>query len=187
MTDKELRELLAATAKQTAENSRQIADLSIEIGKTDQQVKQTSKQIGELGNKFGKYTESLFFPSIRRILKKRFGIETTARNVKHADVELDAFGYSNSIKNLAVVVEVKTELRAADLADFSKKLERFNEAFPEHAAKKIYGVIAAAILPDNLRNQALKSGLFVASVSDQTFELTDEPNTPKNFGAGGQK
>ncbi len=184
MTDKELRELLADTAKQTAENSRQIADLSLQIGKTDKQVKQTSKQIGELGNKFGKYTESLFFPSIRRILKKRFGIETMARNVRHQDVELDAFGYANSAKNLAVVVEVKTELREEDLKSFSKKLERFKEAFPEHADKKIYGVIAAAILPDNLRNQALKSGLFVASVSDETFDLTDEPKTPTNFGNG---
>jgi hypothetical protein len=170
MTDKELRELLADTAKLTAENSKQISRLG--------------KQIGELGNKFGKYTESLFFPSIRRILKKRFGIETTARNVKHQDVELDAFGYANSAKNLAVVVEVKTELREEDLKDFSKKLERFKDVFPEHADKKIYGVIAAAILPDNLQNQALKNGLFVASVSDETFDLTDEPKTPTKCGNG---
>lgn len=176
MTDQELRDLVA-------ENSRQIASLTAD-------VRQTTRQVGELGNKFGKFTEGLFFPSLVRILSERFGITNTTSRVRVTDaasgevvMKLDGFGYANSAKNVAVVIEVKTELREENIRELLVKLRSVRTAMPEHAGKKLYGVIAAAILPENLRRRALKAGLFVASIADDTFRLTNEPPAPIDFSA----
>jgi len=53
MTAEELRDLVAETSRVAAENSR---------------------AVGEIGNALGLYTESMFQPSLKRILRERFGM-----------------------------------------------------------------------------------------------------------------
>lgn len=172
MTDKELKELVA-------ENSRQIGELSRE-------VKQTTRQIGELGNKFGRFTEGLFAPSLEKILLKEFGLDEVAFRVKSAkgggSLELGALGIANGRKNEAVVVEVKSRLRDADLDEFLETLRLFPRFFPQHKDKKLYGIIASVGTSPEQQRRAEKLGLGVVEISDETFRLKSKRGfAPKDF------
>ncbi len=126
MTDREYRELLAELARKEAESraeiDRQLKETGGEIKElrasqkeTDRQIKELGKQIGGLGEKFGSFTEGMAFPSMKRVLRERFGMEfVSPRVVKRKNgrtMELDAFAYANSQGNEAFVVEVKSHLK----------------------------------------------------------------------------
>lgn len=56
-------------------------------------------------------------------------------------------------------------------------------AFPGHRGKKLFGILAAVTIPENLRTQALKLGLYLATVKDDVFELSTPDNfVPRPFG-----
>jgi len=126
MTDEELKALVASLAVSQKETDEQIRELLIaqkETGeqiketiiaqkvvqkKTDKQLKELGKQIGGLGNKFGSFTEGMAFPSMEKILRKRFGMSIIAPNLSAKrngkSLELDVFAYSNSEHKIAYIV-----------------------------------------------------------------------------------
>ena len=68
MSDQELKELVVSLVKGQQEAWKQI--------------KETSKQLGGLGNKFGRFTEGMAFPSMEKVLRERFQMDVFATRVK---------------------------------------------------------------------------------------------------------
>ena len=62
-------------------------------------------------------------------------------------------------------------------------LEEFPRAFPHHAGKELYGMLAAVDIPLNIRQRAVKLGLYVMRASGESFKL-EVPTKfqPKNYG-----
>ncbi len=164
-TFEEIRQILAETAKLTKENQR---------------------MIGELGNKFGSFAEGMALPSMQKILEEKFNLSNFApryRIKKGGEIiEIDALAYANGDINTAVVVEIKSHLKGKDIEQVLKIMERFFEFFPEHNGKKVYGIVAYIDASEEGKNRALKSGLYLASIHDEIFELK-VPATfiPKDF------
>ena len=153
---------------------------------TDRITKQNAKMIGDLGNKFGSFTEGMAFPSMEKVLCKKFGMTTvTTRYKTHIGgdtIEIDVLGISNSTINTVVVVEVKSHLRERDTEQMVKILIRFTEYFPEHTGKKLYGILAFVDASDNAIRQAEKAGLYVARIHDEVFYLLPTTGfSPKDF------
>ena len=98
-TDRRLKEKLDRLAEESKERQRQ----------TDRQLRELGQQIGGLGNKFGSFTEGLALPSMEKILRRRFGVDTVASNVRVSrgdrHLELDVLAYANGEVNAAYVVE----------------------------------------------------------------------------------
>jgi hypothetical protein len=173
MTDQELKDIFADLARRSRE--------------TDKQIKQTNKQLGELGNRFGSYTEGLVYPSLEKILHRRFKMTVIAKSVnskqKGHNLEIDVLGYSNDDRNEAIVVEIKSRLTEENFQQTLNTLAEFPKAFPEHADKKLYGIIVAVNTPDNMHQRVLKHGIYLAQISGETFKLTVPKNFhPKNYG-----
>jgi len=141
------------------------------------------KQIGGLNNKFGSFTEGMAFPSMKKILREHFGMTTIATNLQARkngkSLELDVFAYSNGKRKVACIVEVKSHLREEGLKQILKTLREFPKFFEDHADKKLYGILAAVNIPDNLVKKVLKSGVYLANIHDEDFEL----QVPKHFKA----
>jgi hypothetical protein len=161
MTDQELRDLVANLAVEQVETSRQIRELG--------------KQLGGLGEKFGGFTEGMALPSMRKILEQRFGMEATSvrsrvRRNGHS-MELDVLAYSHLRTDRVYIVEIKSHLREEGLRQMLRKLREFPEFFPEHAGKKVYGILAAVDVPDELRERVLKEGIYLAIIHDDEFEI----------------
>lgn len=144
--------------------------------------------IDEIGNKFGRFSEGEFFPSLARVLSKRFRLEVICPLHRRLEeqtgkilMEMDGFGYSRAEQKTAIMVEIKNSLGEQHLQDLLDKLRLFPALFPEHRDKRLYGVIAAARLPEALKSRALNEGLFVAAINGRDFRLTDEPSNPRDF------
>lgn len=173
MTDEELKQLVGNLAKAQAE--------------TDKQIKQTNKQLGELGNRLGGYMEHLIYPSMEKVLADKFKMTFVGQRVKSKrkghNLELDVFGYSNDGRDEAVIVEIKARFDEDSLQQLLSALEEFPKAFPDHADKKLYGIVAAVDIPENMRQRVLKHGLYLARIGEEAFKLAVPRGfTPKNYG-----
>jgi hypothetical protein len=170
-TDRQLKELGKQTDRQLKELGKQ----------TDRQLKELGKQIGGLGAKFGSFTEGLALPSMEKILRQRFGMETTSPSVRVSKggqhIEIDVLAYANGELNTAYIVEVKSHAREESITQLKSILQRFRAFFPEHKDKQLYGILAAVDMSPDLREKTLQEGFYVARIHDQVFEL----DIPENF------
>ena len=167
-------------------NQQLMERMAASRAEVDKQIKQTQKQLGELGNKWGTFAEGMAIESIRKILLEKFNIsvisERFSKRMKGESIEMDAFGYENSTINTAVIVEIKSHLRDDSVEQIERIMEDFPRFFPDHADKKLYGIIACVHAPDNIKNLLRKKGIYLAVLHDDIFELHDFKNfTPKDF------
>ena len=205
MSDQELKDLVASLAIAQKETAEQMAASRAELdqrmaasraeldkkmaaskAEVDKQIKQTQKQLGELGNTWGTFTEGMAIASIKKILRDKFNIPVISRNVEKRvngeSIEMDAFGYETSTVNTAVIVEIKSHLREDAIEQIERTMENFPRFCPDHADKKLYGIIACVHAPDNIKNLLRKKGIYLAILHDEVFELHDFKNfTPKDF------
>ena len=170
-TDRKFQE----TDRKFQETSAEIRATSEEVRQTSRLVKELGQPIGGLGNKFGSFTEGLALPSMQKILRQRFGVDTVSPSVRLTrdgqHLEIDVLAYANGDINAAYVVEVKSHLREKDIEQLLKILERFPVWFPEHRNKALYGILAAVDLPELLIPQVLAQGLYLARIHDDLFEM----------------
>ena len=89
---------------------------------------------------------------------------------------LDVFAYANSEQNTAFVVEVKSHLRLEGIDQLRQILARFRQFLPEHADKKLYGILAVVDAPEDLRQETLASGLYLAGIHEDQFLLQVPPD-----------
>nr|VFK31264.1 MAG: hypothetical protein BECKMB1821G_GA0114241_10807 [Candidatus Kentron sp. MB]VFK34782.1 MAG: hypothetical protein BECKMB1821I_GA0114274_10847 [Candidatus Kentron sp. MB]VFK76944.1 MAG: hypothetical protein BECKMB1821H_GA0114242_10857 [Candidatus Kentron sp. MB] len=145
------------------------------------QMKEQGRQIGGLGRKFGGFTEGMAFPSMRKLLRERFGMETINQRVEAhrngGQMEVDVLGYTNGADNRVVVVEVKSRLTQEGIEHMERTMARFDKFFPEHADKTRFGIIAAVDIPEEMGEQTLKRGFYLARIRDELFAL----KSPKGF------
>ena len=194
MTDQELKDLVASLAVSQKELAADVAatqketarQMEISRREVDKQIKQTQKQLGELGNKWGTFTEGMAIESIKKILRDKFNIPVISRNVEKRmndeSIEMDAFGYENSTVNTAVIVEIKSHLREDAVEQIERIMADFPRFFPDHASKKLFGILACVHAPDSIKNLLRKKGIYLAVLHDDVFELYDFKNfTPKDF------
>jgi hypothetical protein len=182
-TDEQLRRLSKKTETSIDRLSEEIRTLSKE---TDKKIKEVSKQIGGLGNKFGSFTEGLALPSMEKILSKHFKMDYIFPRAKskllEEELEIDVLAYSNGKTNEVYVVEVKSHLTMRELEQTLRTLNKFPQAFPEHANKTLYGMIVAVDASSEMKQRVLKEGLYFATIHDDHFQLkTPSHFVPKKF------
>lgn len=181
-TDHHLKE----TDQRFKETDRYLKETSQQIKETDRYLKENlrelSTQIGGLGNKFGRFAEGLAFPSMEKILRQRFSLETIALRVKRKrkqgdELELDVLAYSNSEQKEVFVIEIKSHLQQRELTQILKTLTQFPEFFPEHQDKKLYGMVVAVDASKEIQQKIIEEGLYLALTHDEQFDL----QVPHNF------
>jgi RecB family endonuclease NucS len=118
---------------------------------------------------------------MEKILRQRFGMETTSPSVRVSKggqhIEIDVLAYANGELNTAYIVEVKSHAREESITQLKSILQRFRTFFPEHKDKQLYGILAAVDMSPDLREKTLQEGFYVARIHDQVFEL----DIPENF------
>ena len=186
MTDQELKDLVASLAVSQKETDRLQKETDRQLKELKTQVKQTNKQLGELGNRLGGYTEGLLAPGLIHILYTKFKMDTVGPRVRsrRKDLELDILGYTNGGTNTAYIVEIKSRADDDAVEQLLDTLAAFPQAFPEHAGKKIYAILAAVDVPPNIQNRLAKLGIYLAVTSNDVVKLvTPAKFVPQNYGA----
>lgn len=185
MTNQELQQAIAQLVQEQRETARQIKELGkqidIEQRGASRQIKELGKQIGGIHDKFGKFAEGMMLPSLKRIVKKKFGTEIIDFNVERVIgeryIELDARAIANGTRNILVVIEVKSNLNQQELQKMQAKMQHVREFFPEYADKKLYGVIAALHCAKGMEEKTLNAGFYLARMSEKSFTM----KIPKEF------
>ena len=177
-TDKMLTEMFQETDKRFKETDKMLSE---RFKETEKMIKDMGKGVGGLGKAIGNITEGLTFPSIVKELKDKFNVEAITENYakskKNKHIELDVFGYSNSVKNEAYIVEIKSTLDLDAIEQIEKAMVNFRELMPEHADKKLYGISSAIKAPKNLIEEVNKHGFYFATVKEGLFKV----EVPKCF------
>lgn len=188
MTDQELRDLVADLSRSTAELQNSQAKADKEIEETWRQIRQVNKQLGELGNRFGTFTEGMAWPSVAKILYQEFGMNDVSprrqARLNGATLEIDVLAYDNTgARDDVFIVEIKSRLTPQAITQQHKTIADFPRFFPNLKERKIYGILAAVDISENLRQEVLQNGFYLARISDETFKLqVPRGFKPKAFG-----
>jgi hypothetical protein len=139
-----------------------------------------NKAIGALGNTLGSLVEHIMTPDLPQKFKKLGYSFDRIIKIKYAEgvyAEIDAL-LENGTQ--AMVVEVKTTLRQADIDDHLVRMEKVRKYADEHGDKRQFmGAIAATITDKSTREYALKKGLFVIEPSGEDVKVTKPEAEPR--------
>ena len=121
---------------------------------------------------------NLAYHNLEAMLWRKLKMTFTARPMRSFrlghELELGVFAYNDEA---AIIVEVSTIFSQESLAEILYELREFPQAFPDHADKKLYGIVAAVDIPENMRQRVLKHGLYLARIGEETFRLA----VPRGF------
>ena len=143
-------------------------------------IRETQKNIGGLNNTLGSLVEHIMTPDLPHKFKQ-FGFSfnriTTIKYAEGVYAEIDGL-IENGTQ--AIVVEVKTTLRQADIDDHILRMEKVRKHADEYNDKRQFmGAIAATITDKSTREYALKKGLFVIEPSGEDVKVTKPMVEPR--------
>jgi hypothetical protein len=150
-----------------------LAERALHLAEIDRTLQENARMIERLGEKIGGFTEGMAYPSMQSVLFERLGMSVTAvRPVAYQGdrtLEIDVMAYG---KDEVYVVEVKSHLREDGIQQMLRILREFHDFYPGHEDKKVYGILAAVDIPEDLEKRVLAEGIYLARIHDDTFEIT---------------
>ncbi|MEZ0328681.1 MAG: DUF3782 domain-containing protein [Dissulfuribacterales bacterium] len=178
-TDRQMQE----TDRRMQETDRQMQETNKKLEKGFQELRQ---QIGRLGNRLGEFVEEMVKPAAVRLFQARgIPVHRVIREVTAYDddgnfvFEIDLLVINN---DAAVAVECKSHAGIEDIKEHMERLAIFKRYYPEYAKFKLYGAIAAMVMPDEVARFAYRHGLWVLAQSgDHILIKNDGKFTPKEW------
>jgi hypothetical protein len=159
----------------------QMQETGRKMQETDRQMKETDRKIGELGNRFGELAEHLVAPNIWEKfndlgyhfdgIAQNYDIVAGDRKAAEVDILLENEEFS-------IAVEVKAKPSEKDVDRHIERIEILRQYKDRHHdPRKLMGAIAGAIMPQAVRDYALKSGFYVIEQTGDTVKI----EVPKGF------
>jgi hypothetical protein len=156
------------------------------IHETDRLLRQNQKMMGDLGKKFGTVIEHMFIPNLREKFNALgYVFEKSSPNVligsreHNIYAEIDVFLENG---DAALAVEVKTQANITDVRDHVERMKKLRRYFDlHHDRRALYGAVAAAIIPDNVRDFALKQGFYVIRQSGDNVNILEPRDKPRSW------
>jgi hypothetical protein len=149
------------------------AERALHLAETDRFLQENARMLKRLGEKFGGFTEGMAYPSMQSVLFDKLGMNAIGvRNCAYRGdrtLEIDVLAYG---QDTAYVVEVKSHLREDGIQQMLRILREFHGFYPGHEDKKVYGILAAVDIPEDLEKRVLAEGIYLARIHDDTFEIT---------------
>ena len=145
----------------------------------------TDKKIGDLGNRFGELAEHLVAPNIKEKFNAlHFVFERVSQNHEiydadgHCIAEIDILLENG---DTVMAVEVKSKPLQKDIDEHVKRMEILrNRANIRHDNRKFQGAIAGAIMKEEVRDYAHRTGFYVIEQTGDTVAITiPEGFTPR--------
>ena len=178
--------VLQEVAKRQEETAKRQEETARRQEENAQQMKEYNKRFGDFTNRFGEVVEYLIAPNLReKFMELGLNFPTTSSGFNVRDhennifLEIDFF-LQNGEK--AMLVEVKTKLASEHIKDHIERLEKMRKYADLQGDKRTFlGAVAGVIIPDNIKENALKQGLYVIEPSGETFNITPPPGKPKEW------
>jgi hypothetical protein len=168
------------------ETDKKFKDTDKKFKETDRLLQQNQKMMSDLGRKFGKIIEHMFIPNLKEKFNALgYDFEKSSPNVlignKEHNIyaEIDVFLENGGC---ALAVEVKTQAAVSDVREHIERMEKLRRYFDLHNDKrKLYGAVAAAVIPGNVLDFALKQGLYVIKQSGDNVSIEEPHGKAKSW------
>lgn len=160
--DRRFEEMQAAMAKSSA--------------KTDAEAQRMLRKLADLGDRIGEFAESMVIPGVQRLLAER-GIEVhgiSPRAFRRFDGQSAEFDAVIVNDRYVAVVEVKSRLKSADVAEHVSRMDNFKKFFPEFRDRRGIGVVAGMLIDEEAGKFAYREGLFVLEQSGETIRIRND-------------
>jgi predicted RNase H-related nuclease YkuK (DUF458 family) len=185
-TGKLIDKVTQENALRMAEADRRRAEIDRRMAETDRQMKETDKRIGALGKRFGEVVEYMVVPNlIRKFGELGFVFTRVHQNTKIEDdrhniyAEVDAFMENG---DRVMIIETKTKPSIEDIKDHIEHMGKHRAYADLHNDKRKYlGAIAGVVVSKNVKDYALKNGLYVLEPSGDTFDITAPEGSPREW------
>jgi len=182
-TARQIKETQQETARQIKETQQ---ETDRQIKATDLQIKDINKRFGDYSNRLGEIAEYMIAPNLREKFNELgYDFQKTSKNTEVSDhknnifMEIDFFLENY---NKALLVEVKTKLTAEHIKDHIERLEKMRKYADLHNDKRAFlGAVAGVVIPNNIKENALKQGFYVIEPSGETFNITQPYDKPKEW------
>ena len=150
----------------------------------DRQLKEGRRKQGFFENRFGEILEYMASPGLMEKFKSygftivELSHDKEIHSEGHLVAQLDMFLENG---DSVVAVEMKSKPDAADINEQVERMEKLRKYADRKGDKrKYYGAIGGVVFLENIRNYALKCGLFVIEPSGVSFNLlAPEGNKPR--------
>ncbi|MBL7065945.1 MAG: DUF3782 domain-containing protein [Anaerolineae bacterium] len=158
------------------ETNRMFQETDRKLIKLSENLENTRKEVGRVTDSLGRFAESMVSPAVVRLFAKRdIVLEGTTQRARRRrngrGMEFDVL----AVNRVSVVaVEVKTTLRADDVAEFVKKLEDFKTFFPEYRDYEVLGAVAGMSLQEGVDKYAERQGLYVLAQSGDAVQMLND-------------
>lgn len=133
-----------------------------------------------MNSKIGNYVDAWAYESMKEVLFNQLHVNVVTMRAKsfkfEKPFEVDVLVYS---PQEVYVVRIAEKLNSEHLKKMHQILDEFPRFFPEHKDKALYDIIAAVDIPDEVKQQVLNAGLYLALIRDDAFTL----DVPKDFKA----
>jgi hypothetical protein len=148
--------------------------------------KETNKQFGEFTRRFGEVVEYMIAPNLCEKFTN-FGLIFPKANsgtrisdyINNIHFEVDVM-LENGDK--AMLFEVKTKLLTEHIKEHIKRLEKMRTYADLHGDKRMFlGAVAGMVVTANVKEYALKQGLFLIEPSGESFNITPPQGKPKEW------
>src|SRR3954464_5636641 len=166
-----------------------LTEMALSQAETDRLLQENARMLKRLGEKFGGFTagiahtpmqpvpfagfaDGIAFPSMQSVLFERFGMSVISPQISSRKngrtLEIDVMAYG---KDAVYVVEV-SHFHEDGIQQILRILREFHDFYSNHKDKKVYGILAAVDIPEDLEKRVLKEGIYLARIHDDTFEIT---------------
>jgi hypothetical protein len=153
-----------------------------EMRELRESLRETSRIVGDLGNKFGELAEHLVAPNIaEKFNALGYGFTCTTTHTKFCDSNGQIMAEVDVLLNnrdFVMAVEVKAQPTEEHVREHIQRMEILRRYADEHGdGRKHIGAIAGAIMNEQVRRYAIKSGFYVIEQSGDTVKI----DAPEGF------
>jgi hypothetical protein len=166
------------------ETDKKFQETDKKFQENEKLLRQNQKMMSDLGRKFGKIVEHMFIPNLQEKFNAfgyEFGKSSTNVLIGNKEhniyAEVDVFLENG---DCALAVEIKTQANIDDIREHVERMEKLRQYFDLHNDKrKLFGAVAAAIIPDNVHDFALKNGFYVIRQLGDNIDVEEPQSKPK--------
>ena len=170
------------TAEQMKETDRKFQETREQMKETDRKMKETDRKISALGSRVGEIVEHMIGGDTILMQFQALGYDVTeySRNVvfgKRGTTDSGQIDMLLDDGNVAILIEVKTNLQHDDVLDHIERLEKYSRRKHDKGSgkKRYIGALACAIVADNVVKFAQKQGMYVILQQGNDVEILAPP------------
>ena len=167
------------------ETDRIVQETTQGLKETREQIDRTSKDIAKLGDRFGELVQAMVEGGIKRMFKD-VGYEFDVINPEYefGNKEIGFGEIDLLLENgeFALLVEVKTNLTVKDVKEHQERLKLFRLwTAPKGDNRKFLAAVGGGVVKKNVREFALKQGMFVVQQSGENVEILVPKRKPMTW------